>query len=648
MTNLVKFRRPRGLARRHGSLRPAFGALLLAALGTAYVLPADAKPGIAQFGDPKYPSTFTHFDYADPNAPSNGELNFQNYDQSQSYDSLNPFIVRGQPAPDIRNLMFDTLMQRSWDELASEYPLIADDVEVAPDGRSATFHINPAARFSNGDPVTAADVKYSLDTLKSQQASPMLSSQFAVIKDATVIDRLTVRFDFNDPGRGSPLIAGDLPVFSPKWGRLPDGKRVPFDQIATQPPIASGPYMVESRKNDKGITYRRRDDYWAANLPSRRGMFRFKRITFRLYLDQYTKLEAFKAGNDDIDVEYSATQWARKYVGKNFNNGMLAKGWFVDGPAQMQGFMVNTRKDKFKDPRVRHALALAFDYDWMNRMMFYGQYERLNSFWQDSPFGATGMPNEKELALLEPFKKSLPPEVFGPMTQQPNTLPPNSLRGNLREARELLAEAGWHYRDGALRDANGNPMTIEIMDDEPGFDRLLIPYCQALQTLGIDAHMREIDSALYQKRLDSFQYDLTTYIYPPVTIPGVELQRRFTSQAADQVGSENYPGIKSPAVDALVHAAVNATTLDDLEAATRALDRVLINEYYVVPQYNMPHARIGYKTTLGFPKVVPDSYQYEDWVIDYWYRKPLGVQSVSLAVPVAAATTAATAQSAAH
>ncbi|TKC88475.1 ABC transporter substrate-binding protein [Trinickia terrae] len=633
---LVKFRRLRGMARQHGSLRPVFAACCAAAvtaMGAVHALPAAAKPAIAQFGEPKYPPGFTHFDYADPSAPKNGELNFQNYDQSQSYDSLNPFIVRGLPAPDIRNLMFDTLMQRSWDELASEYPLLADDVDVAPDGRSAMFHINPAARFSNGDPVTAADVKYSLDTLKSQQASPMLSSQFAVIKSATVIDRLTVRFDFNDSGRGSPLIAGDLPVFSPKWGLLPGGKHVPFDQLATVPPIASGPYLVEPRKNDKQVTYRRRSGYWAANLPSRAGAFNFKRITFRLYLDQYTKLEAFKAANDDVDVEYSATQWARKYIGKNFNSGLLAKGLFPDGPAQMQGFMVNTRKDKFKDPRVRQALGLAFDYDWMNRMMFYGQYVRLNSFFQDSPFGATGMPNEKELALLEPFRKELPPEVFGPMTQQPNTLPPNSLRGNLRKARELLAEAGWHYRDGALRDANGTPMTIEIMDDEPGFDRLLIPYTQALQTLGIDAHMREIDSALYQKRLDSFQFDMTTYIYPPVTIPGVELQRRFGSKAAGEVGSENYPGIESPAVDALVHAALSATTLDDLEAATRALDRVLINENYVVPQYYMPNARIGYKTTLGYPKTIPESYLYEDWIIQYWYRKQQGVQNVSAAAP---------------
>jgi microcin C transport system substrate-binding protein len=295
----------------------------------------------------------------------------------------------------------------------------------------------------------------------------------------------------------------------------------------------------------------------------------------------------------------------------------------------MQGFLINTRLPQFKDPRVRHALALAFDYDWMNRMMFYGQYRRLSSYWQDSPFGATGMPSDKELALLEPFRATLPPEVFGSMTKLPSTQPPGSLRANLREARALLADAGWHFRDGALRDANDTPMTVEIIDDQPGMDRIIIPYTQALQTLGIDAHMRELDSALYQKQLDSFQFDMTTYIYPPVTIPGVELKRRFMSAAASEQGSENYMGVRSPVVDSLVRAALAATTLDDLEAATRALDRVLVNEYYLVPQYYMPNARIGYKATLGYPKTVPMSYQYEDWVINYWYRKPQGAISTT-------------------
>ncbi|WP_416359918.1 extracellular solute-binding protein [Burkholderia cepacia] len=591
---------------------------------------AVAAPAIAQFGAPKYPAGFTHFAYADPDAPDDGTLAFQNYNEAQSYDSLNPFLVRGSPAPDIKNLMFDTLMQRSWDELASEYALIADDVQVAPDGLSATFHIDPAARFSNGDPITADDVKYSFDTLSGPQASPLFNAQFSVIRRAVVVDGHTVRFEFKHAERDAALIAGDLPVFSPKWGMRADGTRPPFDQIATVPPIASGPYLIEQRKNDKQIVYVRNPHYWAANLPSRRGMFRFARVSFKLYLDQYTALEAFKAGDIDARMEYSATQWARRYVGRNFRNGMLKQGEFPDGPAQMQGFLINLRKPQFADVRVRHALTLAFDYDWMNRMMFYGQYRRTDSFWAASPFGAKGMPSERELALLAPYRAELPAEVFGPMIRPPSTLPPGSLRANLKQARDLLAQAGWHFRDGALRDANGTPMTIEIIDDQPGMDRLILPYIQALGTLGIRASLHELDSALYQRRLDNFQYDMTTFIYSPVTIPGAELARRFGSAAASQVGSENYPGVKSKAVDALIRAALAADTLDDLETATHALDRVLINLYILVPHYYLPNARIAYKASYGHPAIVPDSYQYEDWIISYWYRKkPAGAARVS-------------------
>ncbi|WP_230944562.1 ABC transporter substrate-binding protein, partial [Burkholderia cepacia] len=241
---------------------------------------AVAAAAISQYDQPKYPANFTHFDYADPDAPDTGTLNFENYDSAQSYDSLNPFLVRGSPAPDIKNLMFDTLMQRSWDELASEYALIADDVEVAPDGLSATFHLNPAARFSNGDAITAADVKYSFDTLTSPQASPLYNAQFSIIQRAVAVDGHTIRFEFKHAERDAALIAGDLPVFSPKWGQRADGTRPPFDQIANVPPIASGAYLIEQRKNDKQITYVRNPRYWAANLPSRRGMFRFARVSF--------------------------------------------------------------------------------------------------------------------------------------------------------------------------------------------------------------------------------------------------------------------------------------------------------------------------------------------------------------------------------
>jgi microcin C transport system substrate-binding protein len=610
---------------------PLYRLMLLA--GLVLASPAFGKASIAQYDAPKYPENFTHFDYADPGAPNDGDMIFQNYDAAQSYDSMNPFLIRGAPAPDLKNLMFDTLMQRSWDELASQYALIADDVEVAADGKSATFHINPGARFSNGDPITAADVKYSLDTLLSPKVSPIFNSQFANISSATVVDKLSVRFDFKEARRDAPLIAGDLPVFSPKWGMKADGTRPPFDQIANVPPIASGPYLIEQRKNDKQITYTRNPDYWAADLPSRRGMYRFKRITFRLFADAYSSREDFKAGRVDMRVEYSSSSWARKYVGKNFNNGTLRKEAFPNGPARMQGLIFNMRKPQFADRRVRQALTMAFDYDWLNRLYFYNQYRRTGSYFQDSPFGATGLPDAKQLALLEPYRSSLPPAVFGPMIQPPNTLPPNSLRGNLRAAQALLNEAGWHYRDGALRNAAGTPMTIEIIDNQPGMDGIIMPYVRQLQTLGIQARMRELDSALFEKRVSTFDYDMITHIYDPVTIPGNELTRRFGSAAASETGSENYPGAKSKAVDAMIDAALKAQTLGELETATRALDRVMINDYYLVPEYYAPNSRVGYRSRMGHPEVIPRSYGTEDWLISYWFVKPNSAQFTSTQAP---------------
>jgi microcin C transport system substrate-binding protein len=593
-------------------------AVLLALCSVAY-----AKASLAQYDAPKYPANFTHFDYADPNAPIGGTLRFQNYDEAQSYDSLNPFLTRGSPAPDIKNLMFDTLMQRSWDELASEYALIADDVEVAPDGLSTTFHIDPRARFSNGDAITPADVKYSFDMLTSPQASPLYNSQFSNLARATVVDASHVRFDFRHASRDAPLIAGDLPVFSRKWGERADGSHLSFDQLSNVAPIGSGPYLIEQRKNDKQIVYRRNPSYWATDLPSRRGMYRFERIEFKLFLDHYTQLESLKAGDSDVTIEYSSSQWARRYIGKNFDNGLLQRRLIADHGAQTQGMIFNTRKAMFSDVRVRHALSLAFDYDWLNRLTFYGQYRRTNSYFDDSPFAAQGLPSDAELKLLEPFRASLPPAVFGPMVKQPDTLPPHSLRENLRTARALLADAGWHVGDdGRLRGPNGQPMTIEIIDDQPGMDRVLLPYMRNLQLLGIDAHMRELDSALYQKRVDNFDFDMTTYVYKRVTIPGAELERRFMSASASQVGAENYPGVRSAAVDALVKAVIRASTLEQLETATHALDRVLVNGYYMVLEYFAPDTRVAYKRTLGFPALAPTSFQGEDLVISYWYCKP--------------------------
>ena len=587
---------------------------------------AHAAPIIAQYGEPKYPPNFTHFDYADPTAPRDGELIFDNYDQTTAFDTLNPFILRGSPAPgdgNPFNLLFDTLMQRSWDEeVGVEYPLIADDVEVAPDKMSATFHVNPAARFSNGDPITAAYVKYSFDTLTGKLASPLISSQFVIIKRATVLDRLTVRFDFVSPDSGAPLIAGDLPIISPKWGMQPDGHRVPFDQISMEPVIGSGGYVIDHINGNHQISYRRMPNYWAKDLPTRRGMYNFERVTFKLYLDHYTQLEAFKAGNTDVNVEYSSGAWARKYIGKNFDNGKLKKEAFpLHALVQMQGVIFNTRRQKFQDIRVRKAIAMAFDFDWMNRQMFYGQYARTTSFFQDSPFAASGSPSDAELKLLEPWRKQLPPGVFGATAEMPSTIAPHSLRDNLKQARDLLAQAGWHYEDGALRSDKGEPFTIEIVDGQPGMERIYGVMIRNLALLGIEANFREIDASLMLKRQNNFDYDMITVQYSPARVPGQEMERRFSSVTLNQNGSENYVGAHSRAIDALLRALLAAQTEDELLTATHALDRALIDSWYLIPEYHQIAWRIGYSAGIEHPAVVPLNYEAEDWVISYWWDK---------------------------
>ena len=599
-----------------------FAGAFLMTVGCLFGQVAQGATAIAQYGQPKYPPNFTHFDYANPDAPQDGNLIFANYDTGTSFDSLNPFILRGSPAPDVGHLLFDTLLQRSWDELASAYPLIADDVEVAPDKMSATFHINPAARFSNGDPITAADVKYSFDTLTGKLVSPIVSSTFVIIKRATVIDPHTVRFDFVSPDPGAPLIAGDLPIFSPKWGDVPGGAHVTFDQLSMETVIGSGPYVVDHIDGNHEIIYKRLPNYWAKDLPSQRGMYNFDRVTFKLYLDLYTRLEAFKAGNFDVNVEYSSSTWARKYIGKNFDNGKLKKAFFpLHTLIQMQGVIFNTRRPIFQDIRVRKAISLAFDYDWMNREMFYSQYPRTNSFFEDSPFKASGMPSDAELKLLNPWRKYLPASVFGPMVVQPSTLPPHSLRDNLKEARDLLAQAGWHYQNGALRNAKGEPFTFEIINNEPGMERIYSVLIRNLSLLGITMTQRNIDAALYLKRTNDFDYDMITVNYNPATIPGQEMERRFSSETANEKGSENYPGAHSPAIDALLRDLLAAKTLDDLMTASHALDRTLMHGWYMIPTYYQSGWRIGYTSYMGHPTVIPDNYQAEDWIISYWWDK---------------------------
>ncbi|WP_176041573.1 extracellular solute-binding protein [Burkholderia stabilis] len=584
---------------------------------------AHAAYAIAQYGEPKYPPGFKHFDYVNPDAPKGGTLVLANPNRLTSFDKFNPFTMRGNPAPGI-DMLFESLATGSSDEPASAYGLLADDIAVAPDRRSVTFHLNPRARFSNGDPVTADDVKFSFDTLKSKLAAPQFGAYFAEITKAVVVDPATVRFEFRSANRELPLIAGGVSVFSRKWGLRADGSRIPFDQLAFEQPIGSGPYLIERYDNGRTITYRRNPAYWGADLPVRVGTNNFERIVYKLYSDGVARLEAFKAGEYDVLVEYISRNWARRDVGKRFDSGELVKREFRQhNGAGMQGFFMNLRRPLFRDVRVRQALDLAFDFEWLNRQLFYSAYTRLDSYFADTDLQATGTPGAGELKLLEPLRTQLDPAVFGPMVTQPDTNPPGSLRANLLKARALLAQAGWTYRDGALRNASGEPFAFEILDDAGGaMEGVVAAYQRNLAKLGIDVRFRTADFALLQKRLDAFDYDMTTIRLPGVQVPGAEQYSRYASKFADEPGSDNVIGLKSPAVDALLHALGGAQTRDELLDATHALDRVLMHGYYAVPQWYSTTHRVAYKRTLAYPQTLPLYYSAEGWVVSTWWAKP--------------------------
>ncbi|RJG06535.1 ABC transporter substrate-binding protein [Noviherbaspirillum cavernae] len=577
---------------------------------------AVAAHAFSLYDTPKYPAGFKHFDYVNPDAPKGGELFLANPDRRTSFDKFNPFTLKGVAAAGVSNLMFETLAAASSDEVATMYGLLAEDMELAPDRMSMTFRLNPKAKFNNGDPVTAADVKHSFDSLVTKGA-PQFKTIFADVKQCVVVDDRTVRFDFKSLNHELPLIVGGVPVFSRKWGA-----KTSFDNIQLEAPIASGPYLIDRFDVGRSINYKRNPAYWGDDVPSRRGMFNFGRINYRFYKDDVARLEAFKAGEFDVVVEYSAKNWARSYTGPKFESGEIVKRTLThSNGAGMQGFVMNLRRPQFADIRVRKALGLALDFEWMNRQLFYGQYTRIYSFFNNSELGATGVPTDGELKLLESLRSQLAPAVFGPAPVPPRTDPPASLRANLLQAKTLFKEAGWEYKDGALRNAKGEPFTFEILDDQSALSRIISVYIRNLQKLGIQVNQRTADFALVQRRMDEFDFDMTSIRFPDVTSPGNEMFDMFGSKAADEKGSSNAWGLKDPAVDKLVGTLVTATTRKELVAASRALDRVLLNKFIVVPHWFSSTHRVAYRDRFGIPEVAPLYFQADPYVISTWWQK---------------------------
>lgn len=596
------------------------GYLLWLLVGSAW-----AGHAYSQFGDIKYPPGFSHFAWANPAAPKGGSLTLVPPTRLSNFDKYNPFTLKGSATPQLVGLVFETLLTGTLDEPSTSYGLLAEDVTVAPDRLSATFRLNAKARFNNGDPVLADDVKHSFDRLISKEAAPQYRTLFADISTVTVVDERTVRFSFKRVNAELPLIAGTLPVFSRKWG-MDNGKSKPLDKIVTDLPIGSGPYRVGRVNFGKDVTYERDPDYWARDVNVRRGLFNFDRITFKIYKDNTVQLEALKAGEFDYMQAFSAREWAKSYTGRPFDKGLLTKEELKHGNAgDFQGFLLNTRRAHLSDARVRQALALAFDYEWMNRQFFYNQYERMRGYFTASDFEARGTAEGDERALLETFRGKLPDAIIdGPVPMPPVTrLDPGSgatLRDHLRQARTLLTGAGWTYRDGALRNARGEPLVIEFLDNSNSMSRIVQPWAKNLEKLGIGVRIKVVDFAILQKRLDVFDFDMVSIRTLGSESPGVELTERFGSRAAQTEGSGNLMGVRDPVVDALLDKVVAAQTRPQLVAALRALDRVLRHGHYSVPAWYGATHRVAYRTQrFERPPVAPTYYQPDSWITSSWW-----------------------------
>ena len=596
--------------------------LLLACL--LFATPAAwAAHGYALWGDLKYPPGFDHFDYVNPAAPKGGEIRMVSGLRNSNFDKYNPFTMKGSAPAYLGDLLFDTLLTGSLDEAGAAYGLLAEDVAVAPDRLSATFRLRPEARFHNGDAVTAQDVKHSFDTLMGPYTSPAYKTLLVDVAGVDLLDARTVRYRFKRPNRELPLTVGGLPVFSHKWGQ---GK--PFDQVVMDEPIGSGPYRIGPVKFGKDITYVRDPNYWARDLNVKRGTDNFDRVLIKIYKDNTARLEALKAGEFDLMAFYSAGDWARRVNGPRFKSGELVKGEFRHKlPTGFQSYVLNSRRPFLSDVRVREALGLAIDYEWMNRQMFYNAYTRVKGIFGNTDCAATGTPDAAQLALMEPFRAQIPPAAFGPAYEPPRTDRPHDpkvggLRENLRRAQLLLVQAGWTVQDGELRNAQGQPMVLEYLDSNEGGARVVTPWMRNLDKLGIRLVYRPVDFALYQQRLQKFDFDITTIAYQGTLNPGQEYADLFGSKAADTEDSGNLAGVKSPAVDSLISHMVGADTRPEFLAACRALERVVSHSHYLLPQWYSPVHRLAYNAwRLQKPDVVPPYFRGETWAMETWWAR---------------------------
>ncbi len=589
-------------------------ALVLAAAPGVAGAVEEARPshGIAMHGDLKYPPDFKHFDYVNPGAPKGGAIRLQ---ALGTYDSFNPFIVKGSPAAGIGRI-YETLMTGSADEPFSEYGLLAESITVPRDRSWVEFRLRPEARWHDGKPVTADDVVWTFETLITK-AVPFFRGYYGDVKRVEKRDGRTVRFTFKSgTNRELPLILGQLIVLPKHYWTERD-----FTKTSLEPPLGSGPYKVGAFEPGRDVEYERVENYWGRNLPVNVGRDNFDRIRYDYYRDGTVSVEAFKAGEYDFRNENSSKNWATAYDFPALKQGLVKKEEIPhDRSTGMQAFVFNSRRPLFQDRRVRQALAYAFDFEWSNQALFYGQYTRSRSYFDNSELAATGLPGAEELAVLEPYRGQVPEEVFTQTYKPPVTDGSGRIRANLGRAAKLLREAGWSF-DKATRKlthkATGRTMEFEVLLVSPLFERIVLPFAKNLERLGIAAAVRTVDSAQYRRRLDDFDFDVVIGTWGQSLSPGNEQRNFWGSDFADRPGSRNLIGIKDPVVDALVEGVINAADRKSLVAHVRALDRVLQWGHWVIPQWHIPYDRLVYWDRFGRPEVTPtQGVQFDAWWVD--------------------------------
>ncbi len=594
-------------------------SLIFAVLSVAFIPAfisdsASAAPrhGLSAFGDLKYPPEFTHFEYVDPQAPKGGRIVTVGDSGLTSYDSFNPFILKGDPADGL-DMLFDSLMVRAMDEPDAVYGLIAEWADVADDGMSVTFGLRSQARFSDGTQVTAEDVCFTFRLFK-EEAHPRYRLSLRDVKSCEVLGPHKVRYAFGGENvRDLPRVVATLPVLSKRFYTDHD-----FTRATLTPPLGSGPYRIDGYKQGSFVSYRRRDDYWAKDLPVNRGRWNFDEIKFVYFRERALELQALKAGQIDLREEFTSRDWATAYDIPAVKEGRLIKGVLPDArPSGAQGFFINMRRKKFADPRTRKALDYAYDFQWANAKLFYNLYRRTESVFENSPMKAKGRPGPDELKFLEPVSKHLPASAFGEVYRPPVSDGSGQDRRLLRKAHELLMAAGWKRKGKWLVDAEGKPFTIEFLMYSPAFERVIAPYVRNLRLLGIDASMRLVESAQFQRRLKDFDFDITTQRFVFSLTPGVELRAFFGSKSADMPGSYNIAGIRNIGVDALIEDVISARSRQELNAAGRALDRALRSLHFWVPHWYKASHTVAWWDKFGRPAVKP---KYARGILDTWWH----------------------------